>query len=63
MKNLLLAAATAFAVAGLTTISLVSVAHAHRQVKAPPPVPPPIECQGKDWTKCFWEETQKYGGG
>jgi hypothetical protein len=62
MKKLLLAA-MAFAVAGLTAISLVSVAQAHRQVKAPAPVPPPVECQGKDWTTCFWEEQQKHGGG
>lgn len=58
MKRLLL---TALA---LSVIGLASAAQAHRQVKAPraPNVPLPIDCQGKDWQKCFWEEQQKGGG-
>lgn len=59
MKRLLLAALA------LSVISLATGAQAHRQVNAPktPNVPPPLDCQGKDWAKCFWEEKAKKGDG
>jgi hypothetical protein len=56
MKRLLLAALA------LAVIGLAPAAQAHRQAKTPN-VPPPLDCQGKDWQKCFFEEQQRGGGG
>ena len=45
----------------LAVMALTPAAQAQRHAKTPKA--PPVDCKGKDWAKCFWEDREKQGGG